>query len=169
MFHRRNNKAHQPIASAVDNRGNDLFNTSRIDPIIGKIISTVSTMCSPHLEAMSVNEGVSGDDDDELSCSAFGMGGTGALPTLNNIWECPQMNMSTREEANGVFSNGWTCGYCPMPARGPPHFHKHLNASKALAHVLRIKGQSVSACKGNIPYNKKVQYKCLYNAGQLKL
>jgi len=44
-----------------------------------------------------------------------------------------------------------------------------LNASKALAQVLRIKGQSVSACKGNIPHNKKVQYKGLYNAGQLKL
>jgi hypothetical protein len=55
-----------------------------------------------------------------------------------------------------------------MPAREPPHFHKHLNASKALAHVLRIKGQRVSVCKGIIPYIKKVQYKVLYNAGRLK-
>ena len=77
--------------------------------------------------------------------------------------------MSVREEDNGVHSNGWTCGHCPsMPARRPPHFHKYVNASKALAHVLRLKGQSVSACKGNIPYAKKVQYKALYNAGRLK-
>jgi hypothetical protein len=76
--------------------------------------------------------------------------------------------MSSREEDNGSVSNGWTCGYCPMPARGPPHFHKHMNASKALAHVLRIKGRSISACKGNIPYAKKEQYKALYNAGRLK-
>ena len=55
-----------------------------------------------------------------------------------------------------------------MPARGPSHFFKHLNATKALAHVLRIKGASVSACKGNIPFAKKMQYKALYNAGRVK-
>ena len=78
--------------------------------------------------------------------------------------------MSVCDEDNGVHSNGWTCGHCPMSARGPPHFHKHVNASKALAHLLKLKGQSVSACKGkgNIPNVKKVQYKALYNAGQLK-
>jgi len=55
-----------------------------------------------------------------------------------------------------------------MPARGPSHFFKHLNATKALAHVLRIKGASVSACKGNIPFAKRVQYKALYNTGRVK-
>ena len=96
MFRRsRNIKAHQPIAAAVDNRGDSLSDTSRVDPLVGKVIlCTVCTACSSHLEAMRGNEGVSGNDDDEFSFSAFGMGGTGALPTLNDIWECPQINMS---------------------------------------------------------------------------
>ena len=113
---------------------------------------------------MSDDDGFAGDGDDSVSSFADTMLGTpnGTLPPLNNIWECPQINMSSREGDNGSFFNGWTCSYCPMPARGPPHFFKHLNASKALAHVLKIKGKSVSACKGNIPFAKKVQYKALY-------
>jgi len=171
MSRRRNSKAHEPIAAAaVDNWGDDLFNTSRIDPLIGTIISTtVST--SSHLEAMSVDdEGFAGDGDDSVSSFADTMLGTpnGTLPPLSNIWECPQINMMSREGDNGLLIHGWTCNYCPMPARGPPHFFKHLNATKALAHVLRIKGASVSACKGNIPFAKKMQYKALYNAGRVK-
>ena len=173
MFRRsRNIKAHQPIAAAVDNRGDSLSDTSCVDPLVGKVICTVCTVCSSHLEAMSGDESTDSKGGPLESVSSFedtliGMAG-GALPVLNNIWECPLINMSVREEDNGVHSNGWTCGHCPMPARGPPHFHKHVNASKALAHVLKLKGQSVSACKGNIPYAKKVQYKALYNAGRLK-
>ena len=170
MSRRRNNKAREPIAAAaVDNWGNDLFDTSRIDPLIGKIISTVTT--SSHLEAMSVDdEGFAGDGDDSVSSFADTMLGTpnGTLPPLSNIWECPQINMGSREGDNGSLIHGWTCNYCPMPARGPPHFFKYLNATKALAHVLRIKGASVSACKGNIPFAKRVQYKALYNTGRVK-
>ena len=140
MFHcSRNIKAHQPIAAAVDNRGDSLSNTSHVDPLVGKVICTVCTACSSHLEAMS------GDELESVSSFEDTLMGTagGALPVLNNIWECPMINMSVREEDDGVHTNGWTCGHCPMPARGPPHFHKHVNASKALAHVLRLKGQSV--------------------------
>ena len=171
MSRRRNNKAREPIAAAaVGNWGNDLFDTSRIDPLIGKIISTVTT--SSHLEAMSVDDnGFAGDGDDScVSSFADTTPGTpnGTLPSLNNIWECPQINMSSREGDNGLLVHGWTCGHCPMPAQGPANFFKHLNATKALAHVLRIKGASVSACKGNIPFPKRVQYKALYNAGRVK-
>jgi len=169
MSRHRNSKAHEPIAAAaVYNWGDELFNTSRIDPLIGKIISTVST--SSRLEAMSVDdEGFAGDGDDScVSSFADTMLPNGPLPSLINIWECPQINMSSREGDDGSLIHGWTCNYCPMPARGPSHFFKHLNATKALAHVLRIKGASVSACKGNIPFAKRVQYKALYNTGRVK-
>ena len=78
------------------------------------------------------------------------------------------MNWATREEEDGKISHGWTCGYCPMPARGPPKFRMHINATKALCHVLRLKGNSVSICKGIIPPAKKIQYKALYNAGRVR-
>jgi hypothetical protein len=61
MFCRsRNIKAHQPIAAAVDNRGDSLSDTSRIDPLVGKVICTVCTACSSHLEAMSGDESTNG-------------------------------------------------------------------------------------------------------------
>ena len=59
MFRRsRNIKAHQPIAAAVDNRGDSLSDTSHVDPlvVVGKVICTVCTVCSSHLEAMSVDD-----------------------------------------------------------------------------------------------------------------
>ena len=160
MFRRsRNIEAHQPIAAAVDNRGDSLSDTSRVDPLVGKVIlCTVCTACSSHLEAMSGDESTDGKGGVESVSSFEGTAG-GGLPVLNNIWECPLINMSVREEDNGVHSNGWTCGHCPMPARGPPHFHKYLNASKALAHVLKLKGQSVSACKVKFPMQKRCSRK----------
>ena len=106
---RRFNKARQPIATEVDNQGDAfLYDTSHsVDTIAGKIIRTL--VCT--FEAMS------GNDE---SVSSFGdlmmVNADGTLPRLNNIWECSQINMSLREEANGSVSNGWTCGYCPMPA-----------------------------------------------------
>jgi hypothetical protein len=61
MFRRsRNIKAHQTIAAAVDNRGDCLSDTSRADPLVGKVICTVCTACSSHLEAMSGNESTDG-------------------------------------------------------------------------------------------------------------
>ena len=91
---RKNIKAHQPIAAAVDNRGNSLSNTSHVDPLVGKVICTVCTACSSHLEAMS------GDELESVSSFEDTLMGTagGALPVLNNIWECPLINMSVREE-----------------------------------------------------------------------
>ena len=61
MFLRsRNIKAHQPIAAAVDNRGDSLSDTSRVDPLVDKVICTVCTACSSHLEAMSGDESTDG-------------------------------------------------------------------------------------------------------------
>ena len=64
--------------------------------------------------------------------------------TALTIWECPEMNLVTHEEEEGKVVSGWSCVYCPYPARGPPKFHKHINATnKALAHVLKLKGCNI--------------------------
>ena len=39
---------------------------------------------------------------------------------------------------------------------------------KALHHVLKNPGQNIKLCKGNIPFQKKQQYKALYNLGIIK-
>jgi hypothetical protein len=39
---------------------------------------------------------------------------------------------------------------------------------KALHHVLKNPGQNIKLCKSNIPFQKKQQYKALYNLGIIK-
>jgi hypothetical protein len=34
---------------------------------------------------------------------------------LTPIWDCPQMNLATREVEDGKIIAGWTCGNCPQP------------------------------------------------------
>ena len=77
---RRFNKAHQPIAAEVDNRGDALSDTSHsVDTIVGKIISTVCTF-----------EAMSGDEDNcDESVSSFGdlmtANADGTLPRFGNV------------------------------------------------------------------------------------
>ncbi len=60
----------------------------------------------------------------DLDCNkAFS---TLSLPKLLTIWEYPLMNLATCEMEEGKVVCGWSCGYCPHPARGPPKFHKHI-------------------------------------------
>jgi hypothetical protein len=66
--------------------------------------------------------------------------------------------------------SGWTCAYCPCPGNvGGYILHKTVNATKALCHVLKLRGNAVGTCKGIIPYAKKRAYKALYNANQIKI
>jgi hypothetical protein len=75
-----------------------------------------------------------------------------------------------QEDNFGKNIGGWTCAYCPCPGNVAGYvFRKSVNATKALAHVLKIKGQDVAICKGVIPYPKKKAYKALYNANQIKI
>ncbi len=75
-----------------------------------------------------------------------------------------------QEDNFGKNIGGWTCAYCPCSGNvGGYIFCKSVNATKALAHFLKIKGQDVAICKGVIHYPKKKVYKALYNANQIKI
>ncbi len=106
-------------------------------------------------------------DDDSPSCDASEGDGY-----LNKIWDCPYFNenVKTPDPLNeGKYVVGWTCGWCPAPARGAPdNFFRHNNAFKALRHVLKIPDHGIRICLGVIPHGKKVAYKALYNTKMLK-
>jgi len=136
-----------------------------LDPVIGKIICAAPPpTCKSYFDAMRDKEGSNdesapvgeGDSDcDEASSIAFFN-----PPDLLNIWECPLMNMTQVEIEEGVWISGWSCGHFPArPVRGAPKFFKHINATKALAHILRMKGHKISICKGSFPYEKKCSIK----------
>jgi hypothetical protein len=75
-----------------------------------------------------------------------------------------------QEDNFGKNIGGWTCAYYPHPGNvGGYVFRKSVNATKALVHVLKIKGQDVAICKGVIPYPKKKAYKALYSANHIKM
>ena len=80
---------------------------------------------------------------------------------MNSVWDC--------EDEFGKLISGWTCAYCPRPGNvGGYVFRKSVNATKALAHVLKLAGQDVAICRGIIPNQKKMAYKALYNMNLVK-
>ena len=64
---------------------------------------------------------------------------------------------------DGKSVSGWTCGWCPSED-GTPQFFKSVNATKALCHVLKVKGQDIRLCRGVIPDQNVAQYWNLYVA-----
>ena len=82
------------------------------------------------------------------------------LPPLQSIWECPMINRSSID-IDGKSISGWTCGWCPSDD-GNPQFFKSVNATKALCHVLKVRGQDIRLCRGEIPDRNVAQYRSLY-------
>ena len=106
------------------------------------------------------------EDEDELEESANNVV---ALKPMNSVWDCEHLCVKTQEDEFGKLISGWTCAYCPRPGNvGGYVFRKSVNATKALAHVLKLKGQDVALCRGIIPYQKKMAYKALYNINRVK-
>jgi hypothetical protein len=107
------------------------------------------------------------DEDEE---SAHNDAAAASLKPMNSIWDCEYLCIMMQEDNFGKNIGGWTCAYCPHPGDvGGYVIRKSINATKALAHVLKIKGQDVPICKGVIPYPKKKVHKALYNANQIKI
>ena len=139
------------------------------DPFVGTIIITDGH--GPFLQLMSGNiggldkdSGIVADSEDAVTNVSI----SEALEPLTTIWDCPKMNLASCEVTDGVFVSGWTCGHCPCPPRDAAKFFKHQNATKALHHVIKNPGQNIKLCKGNIPFQKKQQYKALYNLGIMR-
>ncbi len=93
-----------------------------------------------------------------------------AVKPLRSIWDCKHLCIKTREDEFGKLMSGWTCAYCPRSGNvGAYVFRKTVNATKALAHVLKFAGQDVAICRGIIPTAKKKAYRALYNLNQAKI
>jgi len=103
------------------------------------------------------------DDDDEdeviINDDANSSTDNAVIPTkLKSIWDCNRMNKGLVPGADGIPVAGWTCGWCPGGGRS----FKGENATKALAHVAKIKGKNIISCTGNIPRHKIIQYRDLW-------
>ena len=136
---------------------------------------------TPHLGYTGVpppatrGKGIMSDGGEEAAVAVaeeFIMGGAGIidvdaddaeLPVLRSIWECPWINKCSGFDDNGKAFLGWTCGWCPRGNDGSePIPFRTMNATKALAHVVKVAGYDIRPCRGNITAAKSNQYKALY-------
>ena len=60
------------------------------------------------------------------------------LPTISTVWECVYINYKV---VNG--KDGWECQWCGL-------VFKPRHATRALRHVLKLKGGYIAICKASI-------------------
>ena len=101
-------------------------------------ISSMSSEGSGSTEQMGGKEDKGGSVRGEV-LDVTPPGAKASLAPLNEIWNCDKMDVL--ENKSGTL--GWRCGWCGK-------WFTSVNATKALAHVLCIPKQSVSACRRRI-------------------
>ena len=101
----------------------------------------IASMVDAHDGSM----GEEGTDDDGKS------GAVASLDPLGVIWDCSKIE----KYIDPVLGKMWRCNHCRC---NPIRSH---NATKALMHVLKIKGYNVSTCKALIPNHFLKRYKDL--------
>jgi hypothetical protein len=128
------------------------------DPLIGRVIAASLSLLPQERRGtrMSDGDGEEDVDDDEFD---FGCQYNNeveeesqedallaSLPVkpLNSIWDCEHLCIATQENEFGKTVSGWTCAYCPRPGNVRGYiFLKTVNATKALCHVLKLRGNAV--------------------------
>lgn len=95
---------------------------------------------------MSSVDNPAGGDGDSAALTAV------TLLPIREVWDCEHIILATGKKGQA----GWKCGWCD-------NFYSGQNATKALAHVLRISGKSIIACSGKIPLAYSQRYGDLYS------
>ena len=120
------------------------------DPLIDSVVSFVTKSS----KEMSDNE------VDDVSPNNL----IGEFDHLNLMWECDALNVIVQRDNADKTTTGWMCAYYPCPhSIGGPVVRKTVNATKALAHLMKLLGNDVTLCQGNIPFTKQRQYQEFYN------
>ena len=75
------------------------------------------------------------------------------LPAISTVWECAYINY---KDVNG--KEGWECQWCGLSFK-PRH------ATRAMRHVLKLKGGDIAICKAVISarYQDRYRYQALYD------
>ena len=60
------------------------------------------------------------------------------LPTISTVWECAYINYKVVNS-----KDGWECQWCGL-------VFKPRHATRALRHVLKLKGGDIAICKAGI-------------------
>ena len=73
------------------------------------------------------------------------------LPAISAVWECAYINF---KDVNG--KEGWECQRCGLSFK-PRH------ATRAMRHVLKLKGGDIAICKAVISVRYRDRYQALYD------
>ena len=104
-------------------------------------------------ESLSSLSVMSAGDGSNTAAAAGSSSRCGArLGPLREAWDCEYPNVEYDDDGNP----GWRCNWCKK-------FKKVVNATKALAHVLGVPGQSIAACSAKIDPVYFQRYQDLYS------
>jgi hypothetical protein len=95
------------------------------------------------METMSIITTANQEDDNDAE----------ELPPLQHIWDCPYIEKN--------HPTGWKCLWC-SDVFVPVH------ATRALYHVIRLKGRGIKPCKASIPANYLARYQAMRDDGSSK-
>jgi len=79
-------------------------------------------------------------------------GGEVCLPTISTVWECAYINY---KDVNG--KEGWECQWCGLS------FKPSRQATRAMRHVLKMKGGDIAICKAVISARYRDRYQAFYD------
>ena len=78
------------------------------------------------------------------------------LKPLKSIWDDEKMNRSVVDG-----KDGWICGWCDK-------FFKPFHDTRAVWHLLKLKGMGIAVCKAVIPEANLKLYMALYDCTNRK-
>jgi len=132
-----------------DSNNDDNMNGDRSVPIETVAVEgSASDVAHSDNDCAETSLSVAGSVDNNDACLST----AASMPPLKRIFDCEKL-------IRGVNTNGpyWECKHCN-------NIYAGINATKALCHVLKIKGtQNVAACKEDIPVMYLHCYEDLYS------
>ncbi len=109
----------------------------------------------PTVSTLTTEGGGGGEEEREDGVQEEGGKEGEQLPSLKSVFDCSYIKIKTVNDGK----DGWECGWC-----GKIFAPRH--ASRALRHVLKIKGGNIAVCKAAILDQFPKRYQKLYDSGR---
>ncbi len=123
-------------------------------PTLAFEVATPSST-QPTVSTLTTEGGGGGEEEREDGAQEEGGKEGERLPSLKSVFDCSYIKIETVNDGK----DGWKCGWCG-------NFFAPRHASRALQHVLKIKGGNIAVCKVAILDKFLKRYQALYDSGR---
>ncbi len=123
-------------------------------PMLAFEVGTPSS-AQPTVSTLTTEGGGGGEEEREDSVQEEGRKEGEQLPSLKSVFDWSYIKIKTVNDGK----DGWECGWCGK-------IFAPRRASRALRHVLKIKGGNIAVCKAAILDQFLKRYQKLYDSGR---